>query len=195
MHRKPSHFGSYRTSPAGGSCVAALASIGATGGRTGRSMSGPRRVDGRAVVEHQPPAAVVPPGEQVDGGDRGAALITQQVLVDRHPAGVAVDGGRDLGEKELQRLTIAEQRDERRDNGGPTTERRPSGVGAHAPVRVLPEIAHGVDVPSFEGIVEGLVGSNEVLVVDARNVALDSPPMTQPTWVTSGDGAQIAAYD
>src|SRR5581483_1649810 len=97
--------------------------------------------DHRAVVAHQPPLIVARvPGEEVEGGHRGARLLAQDVLVHRHPAHVTLEHDLFVGEDELDGRAVLEQGEEAGRDLRPPAQRGPPRVGAERAVGVLPHV-------------------------------------------------------
>lgn len=151
------------------------------------------------VHHHQPP--LPRPGEQVECGDRGSALVSEEVLVDCDPGRVTVDRGRGVGEQELQRLRAPEQGGEGADDRPPAAEAGPSRVRTDGAVGVLPDTAHGVEVTGLERVVKGLVGAQDRVIpidratITARDVAYRPGPVDDGIRALSDDGSEVAAYD
>lgn len=106
---------------------------------------------------HQP--ASTDPDVDVQGSHRSrrpaiGEVTRHQMFLKCHPSRVAGDRRMLVSDDELQRLAAGEQRHPTRGNLRPPVERLPSRVNTGHPVRVLPQIAHGVEVSGFKGPIE-----------------------------------------
>src|SRR3546814_8036083 len=90
MQRKPSHFGSYRSPSWRGTSCTALASIGLTGGMTGRSTAGTVPASRRMVSD------TIRRGSGAEGRAAAEPLGVEQQPGERHE-GVAVVAGPGVG--------------------------------------------------------------------------------------------------
>ncbi len=109
------------------------------------------------MTDH-PPATVTVAHEHVESGDRRPSLSPQQVLIDGDPCDISEDVGALFGQQELQRPRSLKESKKRRGDAAPASQRRPSGVGAGGSVRAVPQIGHGIEVPSLKRVVKAVVG-------------------------------------
>ena len=87
----------------------------------------------KAGEQRQPAYLAINPMGKVPAVKHRDALITEQVLVHRHPGQVPHDLDLAISENELQRLAALEEGDEGCSDGSPSPQRGPPRMGAQCP--------------------------------------------------------------
>ena len=107
---------------------------------------------------HSPLPRSSPINKHIQRGNCGSSLATQQILVDVDPCNVSFNVDVFLGQYKLHGFGARKQGYEGTGHFSPASQRYPTWMRTGHSIGVLPNVAHGVDIALFEGLVISVVG-------------------------------------